>query len=598
MVAPLIAQDQVLGYLYVDMDSLYGKFTEVDRDMLGMLANQAAVALDNAQWTQGLEGKVEERTRDLNARVDELAILNSVGEAMAKTLDVKTVTRIVGDKVRDIFQAEGVSIMLLNPQDNLIYSLYDYDKGEGGYIDYIEPFPLGTGLTSKVIQTRKPIIFGSSDESVIQGAYIPPEYLEKGSGQVIAESEMLVPIVIGDKVLGVVLVSNYQKDAFTEDDLRLLQTLSSNMGVAIENARLFQAEQQRNAELAVINSIQQGLAAELDFQAIVDLVGDKLREVLHTNELGIRWYEAKTDLLHYLYEYEHGKRLNIPPSRPVSQSWKKMMDTRQPVSYRNRAEMIEAGIQTVPGTDVSFSTVLVPIIGSDRVIGSIITEDYEKENAYADADIRLLQTVASSMGVALENARLFEETQRLLKETEQRNAELAVINSVQQGLAAELNFQAIIDLVGDKLRQVLNTSEIGIRWYDAKTNLIHYLYEYEHDQRLSIPPAAPTISAMWQKMVESRQPIVLNTAEEMIKAGARLVPGTDQSKSVLWVPIIGSDKVIGSIALENYDRENAYGDAEVSLVQTIASSMGVALENARLFNETELLLKETEQRNA
>ena len=72
------------------------------------------------------------------------------------------------------------------------------------------------------------------------------------------------------------------------------------------------------------------------------------------------------------------------------------------------------------------------------------------------------------MGVALENARLFDETQRLLKETEQRNAELAVINSIQQGIAAELDFQAIVDLVGDKLREVFGTGDIGIRWRDER----------------------------------------------------------------------------------------------------------------------------------
>ncbi|HNB36283.1 MAG TPA: hypothetical protein PK414_08685, partial [Anaerolineales bacterium] len=83
IISPLIAQNQILGYLYVDMDSLYGSFDDTDRDMLGMLANQGAVALDNAQWAQGLERKVEERTEELNQRVDELAILNSVGEAMA-----------------------------------------------------------------------------------------------------------------------------------------------------------------------------------------------------------------------------------------------------------------------------------------------------------------------------------------------------------------------------------------------------------------------------------------------------------------------------------------------------------------------------------
>ena len=94
-------------------------------------------------------------------------------------------------------------------------------------------------------------------------------------------------------------------------------------------------------------------------------------------------------------------------------------------------------------------------------------ENYERENAFGDADVRLLTTLAASMGVALENARLFAETQRLLDETQQRNAELAVINSVQQGLAAQLDFQGIIDLVGDKLREVLHTGDIGIRMYDC-----------------------------------------------------------------------------------------------------------------------------------
>ena len=105
----------------------------------------------------------------------------------------------------------------------------------------------------------------------------------------------------------------------------------------------------------------------------------------------------------------------------------------------------------------------VPIVGSDRVLGQIITENYEKENAYTEADIRLLSTVASSMGVALENARLFDETQ-------QRNAELAIINSVQQGLASKLEFQSIIDLVGDKVSEIFNAQVTMISLYNPETS--------------------------------------------------------------------------------------------------------------------------------
>jgi hypothetical protein len=82
--------------------------------------------------------------------------------------------------------------------------------------------------------------------------------------------------------------------------------------------RLFKAEQQRAAELAVINSIQQGMASKLDFQASSDLVGDKLREVFGTGDIGIAWWDEKANLVHHLYAYEHGVRLTIPPVTPKS----------------------------------------------------------------------------------------------------------------------------------------------------------------------------------------------------------------------------------------------------------------------------------------
>src|SRR5437660_6126673 len=109
--------------------------------------------------------------------------------------------------------------------------------------------------------------------------------------------------------------------------------------------------------------------------------------------------------------------------------------------------------------------------------------DMEHEHAFSDSDVRLLQTLANSMSVALENARLFDETQRLLKETEQRNAELAIINSVQAALAAELNIQGIYDTVGDKIREIFKNPDVTIRLYDPKTDLIHYPYSYENGKR-------------------------------------------------------------------------------------------------------------------
>ena len=118
-------------------------------------------------------------------------------------------------------------------------------------------------------------------------------------------------------------------------------------------------------------------------------------------------------------------------------------------------------------------------------------------------------TVAASMGVALENARLFDETQRLLKETEQRAAELAVINSIQQGMAAELDFQAIVDLVGDKLREVFQTRRHRhplVR--RQRPTSCHYLYDYEHGVRLTVR-RTPRAGGRWSSACCGRaQPVV------------------------------------------------------------------------------------------
>src|SRR5438132_8412854 len=191
------------------------------------------------------------------------------------------------------------------------------------------------------------------------------------------------------------------------------------------------------------------------------------------------------------------------------------------------------------GTDQAISTVTVPILGGDRVLGTLAVDDYEKENAFGEAEVRLLGTVVASMGVALENARLFDETQRLFKAEQQRAAELGVIHRIQQGMAAKLDFQAIVDLVGDKLREVFHTGDIGIRWHDPSANLIHYLYQYEHGERLYPPPLPP--KANFLKVAQTRRPIVVNNFAEYVAQGFVRMEGTDQAVSTVTVPILGGD---------------------------------------------------------
>jgi hypothetical protein len=252
----------------------------------------------------------------------------------------------------------------------------------------------------------------------------------------------------------------------------------------------------RDAELELVSAIQRGIVTKLGFREIVDIVGDKLRELFRTPDLGISWFDERANLVHMLYAYEHGRRIVVPPSVPKPGGlYETMRKTHLPIVIASVADHPKIGLITAPGTDMSRSMMAAPIFVGDRLLGDISIENYERENAFGPQDARLLTSVATSLGVALQSAHLFDETQRLFSESEQRAAELAVINSIQQGVAAELDFQKIVELVGDKLREVLKTDEIGIRWIDHDRKIVRYLYEFEHGVRLSVPDQAPTADA-------------------------------------------------------------------------------------------------------
>ncbi|MCB0832013.1 MAG: GAF domain-containing protein, partial [Bacteroidetes bacterium] len=697
-------------------------------------------------------------------------------QGLAAELDFQAIVDLVGDKLSEVMGTGDLGISWYDEKANLVHYLYVYEHGERLTISPIPPTP--GGQLETILKNRKPIVWNTPAEYI--GGNVP------GTDQ--SKSLATIPIISSDRVLGSISIENFEREnAYGESELRLLTTIAASLGTALENARLFdetqrlfKAEQERVAELQIINSMQQGLAAELDFQAIVDLVGDKLKEVFKTNDLSIRWYDEKANAVHFLYEFEHGERITVPVQQPPSPggSFDQFLKDRKPILGNTAEIMARTGGTTIPGTDTSKSLISVPIIGSDHVIGSLQMENYERENAFGESELRLLTTIAASLGTALENARLFDEVQkknteisealeqqtatgnvlrviassptdirpvldavaenaarlceaddvqiyqvdgdklrqvthfgplpalqdgeslplvpglvtgravlerrtihiedtlnlsaseypesiklqkrlshrttiatpllkegnaigaivvrrnivrpftekqiallstfadqsaiaienvrlfnettRLLKITEERNAELAIINSVQAALAAELNIQGIYDAVGDKIREIFNNKDVGIRIYDTKTNLVHYPYFYENGTRLEIESNPLGDKGIEAHVFRTRETIVINEnlKESVKKFESQIIPGTEIEKSVVYVPLVVGDQARGLISLNDMENEHAFSESDVRLLQTLANSMSIALENARLFDETQRLLKVTEERNA
>ncbi len=363
--------------------------------------------------------------------------------------------------------------------------------------------------------------------------------------------------------------------------------------MALENARLFDETRrllaetdQRAAELAIINSIQQGLAAKLDMQAMYELVGEKIQTTFDAQVVDIGLYDRAAGLVRFPYTVERGVRF---PDQPIELIGfrKQVVETKAPVVVNRDLEgrALEAGQPAVIQGELAKSALFVPLISGGDVTGVFLLANLDREDAFTDADVRLLTTLASSLSVALENARLFDETRRLLAETDQRAAELAIINSVQEGLAQRLHVQEMYELVGARVEDVFDAQVVDIAMYDPQEESLSFPYTFERGARLQ-PITIPLVGFRRHVIQTGRPMIVDDFPRQAPEFGNPLVVQGEPPKSAMFAPLIVGETVVGVLSLQNLDRLAAFEESDLKLLSTLAASLSVALQNARLVQET------------
>ena len=369
-------------------------------------------------------------------------------------------------------------------------------------------------------------------------------------------------------------------------------------GPGQDDSKLKQQLAQREAELAIINSVQQGLASRLEVQAIYDLVGDKIRAIFDAQVVMISTYDRETDTIEHRYAIEQGERVYAPGHFPIRGFRTQIVQTRQPVLINSKVaeEAARLGQPTLPGTITPKSWLGVPMLVGNQVTGVLSLQNVEQENAYDQSDVRILQTLAASMSVALENARLFEETERLLKETEQRATELQTINSVQAGLAQKLDMASIYELVGGKLQEIFQKTDLSIGVYDPDAGLFSAPFLIENGRRHTFKPFKVSEEGFIAHLLQNPKSLLINENMEQADRQYQYVDSTGKGlpKSVLYVPLTVGGSMRGAIELEDMHKEHAFSKTDVRLLETLANAMSVALDNARLWEQENLYRKALE----
>jgi serine phosphatase RsbU (regulator of sigma subunit) len=354
----------------------------------------------------------------------------------------------------------------------------------------------------------------------------------------------------------------------------------------IANSKLEQDLAQRQAELAIINSVQQGLVAHLGVQAIYDLVGDEIRDIFNAQVVMISPYDPTSNTIEHRYAIERGERVYSPGQHAPGGFRSKIIRTGLPVLVNSDVaeQAARLGQPTLPGTKTPKSWLGVPMMVRGAVTGILSLQNVDEENAFEESDVRLLQTIANSMSVALENATLFDETQRLLRETEQRAVELQIINNVQEGLARRLEPKAIQSLVGEKIRETfhLQAQIVFIAMLETDTDQLDFAYLYQRDN--TNPPGMDLILPLARQPLTHHQALLLENAGPLGTRGAAIL-----------VPMLTGATLQGVLGVINLELEHPFTTADLRLLETLAHATSLALENARLWEQEKIYRKALER---
>src|SRR5438093_813681 len=507
------------------------------------------------------------------------AALYRIAETASSAQDMQEFYAAIHGIVSELMYARNFYIVLYDEDRRTMNWPFFVDAIDTDWPDPNVWEPMGTGesrgITSYLLRKGVPMLLTQDEMDAV---------FERGEAEqfgVRGLDWLGVPLRSEGRIVGAMVVQSYIGDPpHTEADKEVMTFVATHVGSALSRARAIEETRQRNAELALINDVQEGLAENLDMQSMYDLVGDRIQEIFDAQVVDIGILDSSDGLIHFPYGIEKGVRFPDEPIEVIGFR-KHVIESREPLLLQEHGPELarEYGNPLVLQGEPAKSALFVPLVVGGKATGTISLQNIDRDHAFGDADVRLLTTIAASLSVALENARLFEETR-------QRNAELALINDVQRGLAENLEMQAMYDLVGDRLQEIFDAQVVYIAVEDREAKLIRFPYAIERGVRLPDEPIE--IMGGRKHAVETRQPVVIDEdlVAKSVEVGQPAVLSGEVPRSAVFAPLLIGDRAIGLISLQNLDREHAFGEGDVRLLMTLAGSLTVALENARLFDET------------
>jgi PAS domain S-box-containing protein len=302
---------------------------------------------------------------------------------------------------------------LLSDNDGTVHAVRNRGYEEHGLGHYIESlhFPYDQIPNFRqMIKTGQALVIPDTSRS---------KHWVKIEGMELMHSYVGAPIRVREIVIGFLNLASLTPNFFTQVHADRLQAFADQAAVAIENARLFEGIQERADQMTALFDIGFTIASGLDMDHILGTLLEKCQQILPVEAFYVAYYDPDTELIHHPLFYDQGIYKNLPPHNIHEQPGisGQIIQSRETIYI---PDTFEKGIQEKyklihTGGESTRSYVGVPMVVGERVVGVISMQSYTP-NAYATADIRLLETIATQAAVAIENSRLYAKAQQEILE--------------------------------------------------------------------------------------------------------------------------------------------------------------------------------------
>ena len=387
---------------------------------------------------------------------------------------------------------------------------------------------------------------------------------------------MWVPLTWANRVSGLISIIDYQREhAFSDSDVRLLETLAGVTSVALHNANLFDEIRRRTRESEALAEVGRDVSSSLDLQTVMDRIARHAKDLLGADTSAI--FLSADDGPRYRAVASVGREAQ-PIAATTIEAGEGIIGA---VILSGRPALINDAARDpraihVDGTDSPDveRLMIAPLFAGEAVRG-VICVWRAAGVPFDDHDLQFLVDLALQAAVAMENARLFAESQ-------QGAAELDTVNTVSQELAGKLDVDALIGLVGEQITAVFDADISYVALLDRERGMIDFRFQHGDDI-----PSVPFGEGLTSKIIDTGEALILNSDvnRRSQELGATMLG--KESLSYLGVPIVVDGQSEGVISVQSLTREGVYDAADQRLLATIAANVGVALRNARLFAEAQ-----------